>query len=122
MQFTNKSLSTDNLPYFSSKIIRVILLFFIIVFAAVIIGCNMLYFPNIQQGNSINSQEISKLKIGMDKAEVEDMLGFPILQQNSGDDELIYVYTFQPSHKKMGEKRLRLTFNHNKLAKILSQN
>jgi len=42
-------------------------------------GCNIVYTIDIQQGNYVTEDLVAKLRIGMTKAEVRQLLGTPLL-------------------------------------------
>src|SRR5437762_2574389 len=50
--------------------------------------------PPIQQGNIITTEMTQKLKIGMNKKQVTDIFGEPILTNPFDPEVWTYVYTF----------------------------
>lgn len=80
-------------------------------------GCHV-YQPNIQQGNIVTNDMISRLKIGMDQNQVNQSLGTPALEDIFNDNHWAYTYTFQRSGGKINKQRLDLYFSNGKLVKI----
>lgn len=76
------------------------------------------YKLDIQQGNTISSDMIAQLKLGMTKEHVSFLLGEPVLVDTFDDDYWSYIYTFQPGHGKLQEKRVFLQFKNNALTQI----
>lgn len=83
-------------------------------------GCGVFhaYRPDIQQGNVLNEKTVQQVRVGMDKLQVESLLGEPVLQNTFDQNQLLYVYNFIPNRGKLVKKRLILTFSKNKLVKI----
>ncbi|MEM9243702.1 MAG: outer membrane protein assembly factor BamE [Pseudomonadota bacterium] len=77
------------------------------------------YQPDTQQGNVIEQAMLSKLKVGMTKAQViKAMEGEAVLESNFTPNQMVYVYTFRPGKGKTTEKKLVLTFENDKLTSI----
>lgn len=77
-----------------------------------------LYKPNIQQGNLLTDDKISALTPGMNKDQVDYLLGNPVLTNIINTEETQYVYTFQSGKKPAIVKQLSLTFDHDRLLRI----
>ncbi len=73
---------------------------------------------DIQQGNVITLEEVSKLKLGMSEAQVRDVMGTPVLINIFTPNRMEYVYTFQPGHKKKKKKRVSCIFESGRLRDI----
>lgn len=95
---------------------RILLL--IIVLA--ITGCSKLrpYRVDVEQGNIIDRNDIVKLRTGLDKTQVEAILGDPLLNDVLDSNIWIYAYTKQINGGKIEKERLILEFKNNKLIKI----
>jgi len=98
---------------------------FILLCALSITSCSRLpvYRPPIQQGNVITQDTLSKVHLGMNRAQVENIMGTPVLRNLFEHDRMVYIYTFKPysvrpSGSKMSVKRVTLTFHKNRLIKI----
>lgn len=95
-------------------------LFGIILTIILLSGCNKLhpYCVTIQQGNIIDAGLRTKLHLGMSKAEVNALLGTPVLSDIFDKDLWIYAYTNQINCGKIEKQQLLLKFKHDKLATI----
>jgi outer membrane protein assembly factor BamE len=93
----------------------------IILFTLNLAGCTFpprLYKPDIRQGNCISEQMISQLKRGMTKAQVQEVLGTPVLNHCLNTDRWDYYYYFKPG---MGngptvEKHFTVFFKNDRVA------
>lgn len=83
-------------------------------------GCSHLrpYRVDIQQGNIIDATVAAKLHVGMDKNEVDSLLGAPIINNIFDKDTWIYAYTNQINGGKIEKKKLILEFKNNRLVQI----
>lgn len=86
-------------------------------------GCSHVgpYVPPIQQGNIVDQQEVKKLHLGMNKNEVIDILGTPVLVNALDNNYWSYVYTMQKNGGKIEKKQFNLRFEENKLTQINQQ-
>ena len=75
-----------------------------------------LYKPNIQQGNTLPADRVAQLKVGMNRDEVNYLLGTPVLVNILNPQETQYIYTFKTGKGKMTERKLILTFKGDVLA------
>lgn len=73
---------------------------------------------NIEQGNILTPQLVSKIHTGMTEAQVKEILGTPVLLNTFNDNRIDYVYTMKPGHGTMEEKYITLTFRKNRLENI----
>ncbi len=96
------------------KKIRTLLLLILVVGAT---SCTS-YKLEVQQGNSVPPEAVSQLKKGMSKAEVQSLLGTPLLQDNFKTNRWDYVFFISKAGKQRERKDLVLTFNGDRLAKI----
>ncbi|QLH42643.1 MAG: outer membrane protein assembly factor BamE [Coxiellaceae bacterium] len=84
----------------------------------ILTGCtNILkpYQPPIQQGNILTADMVQKIKPGLNKREVLNILGNPVLTDPFDENTWIYVYTLKPSHGKYQEKKLLITFRNGRV-------
>ena len=85
-------------------------------------GCT-LYRADIQQGNVIDKKELDKLKLGMNKQQVNFLLGTPLLHNAFQKDRWDYVYTLKTDNRQTEVKKyLSLTFKGDTLSKIDNTN
>jgi len=92
----------------------------IILTVVLLSGCSGLrpYRVDIQQGNIVDAAIRAKLRPGMDKNEVNALLGTPVLKDTFDADAWIYAYTNQINGGKIEKKKLILKFKNNKLVEI----
>jgi len=82
-------------------------------------GCMLRpYRVDVQQGNVLEQSAVNKLKIGMNKHEVEDLLGTPVLTDSRETDDWSYVYTNQINGGKITQQHIDLKFNKDRLIAI----
>lgn len=83
-------------------------------------GCSVLkpYQIDVQQGNSLDNHTVRAVKLGMTKAEVENLLGTPVLNNAFTDNCLTYTYTNQINGGNIEHKQLTLRLVDGKVAKI----
>jgi len=91
------------------KFISVIILF---IFSLELTGCIKPYVPNIQQGNIIEQNKVDRLKVGMSKEEVKEILGDPVLNNVFNRNCWVYAYTDQINGGKIKGRNLTICFNN----------
>jgi outer membrane protein assembly factor BamE len=84
------------------------------------VGCTYVkpYKVSIQQGNILDADKLAGLRVGMDKSEVESLLGAPILSNDLNHDRWDYVYNDQVNGETVASRRIELVFSNNKLVTI----
>jgi outer membrane protein assembly factor BamE len=94
---------------------RKMLILFSILFS--LSGCSYLHVHrmDIEQGNIITSDMVSRIHKGMTKSEVKDILGEPVLSNVFDPNRLDYVYTYKPGAGKSVEKYVTLIFSNDHL-------
>jgi len=91
-------------------------LLFISITCVAIQACH-LYKHDVRQGNYVTQAIVDQLQPGQSKAEVQRIMGTPILAPIFKLEQLQYDYYFKPGIKgKKEHKTLRLYFENNKLA------
>lgn len=73
---------------------------------------------DIQQGNSLKTENINKLSQGMTEKQVIYLLGTPVIRDTFHPDRWDYIYTFKHADAKTEQKRLTLFFTNGKLTTI----
>ena len=76
------------------------------------------YKIDIQQGNTIEPEKLEQLKIGMNKQQVQFLMGSPMLIDAFHPQRWEYVYSFKKGGAKMTRRRVTLTFDSGILSKI----
>ena len=83
-------------------------------------GCSLfqIHKLGVQQGNILTEQDTSRIHKGMSKAQVEDILGAPLLVNLFSPQRLEYVYTMQEGHGDMHVTRVSYLFVNGRLVEI----
>lgn len=86
-------------------------------------GCPSVPIPgvhkiDIQQGNVITQEMVSKLKPGMTKNQVKFVLGTPPITDAFHQDRWDYIYSLQQGGGERQQRRLTLFFDDDKLTRI----
>jgi len=95
---------------------RVIVGLFIV--TTLLLSSCSIYRLDVQQGNIITHPKLKKLKIGMTKQTVVQILGNPVLIDTFDNNHWHYVYTFRKGSGSMRTRRVFLHFVKGRLAKI----
>jgi outer membrane protein assembly factor BamE len=88
-------------------------------------GCSQvpwLYRVNVQQGNAINPDMIKQLRVGMNKNQVFEIMGSPILMDTFNDNRWTYVFTFKPGNGPLTQKHLIIYFRNDRVSRIVTKN
>jgi outer membrane protein assembly factor BamE len=76
------------------------------------------YKIDIQQGNVVTQEMLSKLKVGMTRAQVRFALGSPLVVDPFRTDRWDYVYSYQKQGKEAERRRVTVIFDEDKLVRI----
>lgn len=79
-------------------------------------GC--VHKMDIEQGNIITPEQVSKLHTGMTEAQVKAIMGVPVLTNTFTEQQMDYVYTYKAGYGPLNEKYVTLIFNHQRLQEI----
>ena len=80
-------------------------------------GCSI-YKIDVQQGNTLEAEKVAQLKTGMNKQQVQYLLGSAMLKDPFHPNRWDYVYTFTPGGGKMKKHHLTLHFENGQLVTI----
>ncbi|WP_144392831.1 outer membrane protein assembly factor BamE [Pleionea sediminis] len=81
-------------------------------------GCSI-YKMNIRQGNIIEQEDVSQLKKGMTKAQVQFLLGKPLVNDSFDDNTWYYLNRFKNGQTgKITQQKLTINFSDGKLIKV----
>jgi len=79
-------------------------------------GCGpFVYKIDVQQGNYVTQDVVAKLKPGMSKAEVRQLLGTPLLNDVFHADRWDYFYSNVKGGRSEDRKRLTILFREDKV-------
>ena len=82
-------------------------------------GCgSIVYRIDIQQGNLVAPETFAKLKTGMTKADVRQLLGTPLLSDAFHADRWDYYFRNEKRGRLVEQNRFTVYFESEKLAKI----
>jgi outer membrane protein assembly factor BamE len=88
----------------------------LVLLAALLAGCNLLYKPEVQQGNPLTPEMIAGLKPGLTKRQVRLLLGSPPVSDVFHPDRWEYVYSLGRAGEKVPPPpRLTLYFKNDAL-------
>ncbi|CAK9885669.1 MAG: Outer membrane protein assembly factor BamE [Candidatus Erwinia impunctatus] len=79
-------------------------------------GCSTLervvYRPDINQGNYLVANDVSKIHTGMTQQQVAYTLGTPMMKDPFGSNIWFYVFRQEPGHESVKQQTLTLTFSN----------
>lgn len=78
----------------------------------------LLYKIDIQQGNVIEQKMLDRLKLGMDKNQVQFIMGTPVLIDPFHNERWEYIYSFQEGGGVREQRHITLHFEEDKLSHI----
>uniref|UniRef100_UPI0021473CD8 outer membrane protein assembly factor BamE n=1 Tax=Endozoicomonas sp. SESOKO1 TaxID=2828742 RepID=UPI0021473CD8 len=86
-------------------------------------GSKLISFPgaykiDIQQGNVITRGMVDQLRPGMTRAQVQYVMGTPLLEDTFNSNRWDYVYSQQPGGKSREQKTVTLFFENDQLNSI----
>jgi len=73
---------------------------------------------DVRQGNELDTKQLSKLKVGMNKKQVAFLMGNPLLTDPFHKNRWDYVHTIRQGTGKTKRKLLTLYFDDVKLIRI----
>ncbi len=79
-------------------------------------GCGIVYTIDIQQGNYVTEDLVAKMKTGMTKAEVRNLLGTPLLIDTFHQNRWEYYFSSVKAGKPDKPSRLTILFENEKVA------
>ncbi len=78
----------------------------------------VIYRVNVQQGNLISQDMLSRLEYGMSKEKILQIMGHPVLRDPFHRDDWYYVYTHRDGWKIGEQRNIVLRFRDNRLLKV----
>ena len=73
---------------------------------------------DVQQGNALDQENVSRLKLGLNRSQVRFLLGTPLVVDPFRTDRWDYVYVFYKAGKLAEQKRITLFFDGDTLTRI----
>lgn len=77
-----------------------------------------IHHPDIQQGNVLETENIDKLKVGMDKSQVRFLMGTPVIQDPFHDNRWDYIYSYEIFEQETKRGRLSIIFEGDTISRI----
>lgn len=115
----------ENLSKVETMKKTIITLLSISAIALMLNGCSQsrwLYRVNIQQGNVVTGEYVHKLRKGMTKEAVADLLGPPVLMDPFNDNRWSYIYTYKPGRGKYIDRHLNIYFRNDRVVNTTVRN
>ena len=84
----------------------------------VLLSSCSIYRADLQQGNLISQEDVAMLRVGMDKREVQKILGTPLVRHAFTRDRWDYFYSLKQNGKLVKQTNLTLLFKKSRLTKI----
>ncbi len=90
-------------------------------FAAVLLlsACTM-HRIDIQQGNIITPEMLQEIKVGMNREQVQRLMGTPLIIDAFNNDRWIYLYSMQSTKKPPERRHVIIEFKDDKVARFTS--
>lgn len=85
-------------------------------------SCFLVHKNDIEQGNIITPEMVSRLHPGMTEMEVRNVMGNAVLVNIFSPDRIDYVYTMQKGHQHRSTKRVSCIFYNGRLKEVLVSN
>ncbi len=82
-------------------------------------ACGIVYKIDVQQGNYVTQDVVAKLKKGMTKAEVKQLLGTPLLTDVFHSNRWDYYFSNVKGGKAEDRTRLSVFFDDDKLVAVM---
>ena len=87
----------------------------ILLLSACLAGCGLVYKIDVQQGNYLTQDAAARLKVGMSKAEVRQVLGTPLLSDAFHANRWDYYFSNVQGGKREDGKRFTVLFENEKV-------
>jgi outer membrane protein assembly factor BamE len=76
------------------------------------------YKVTVQQGNVISEEALRQVKVGMNKAEVQKIMGTPLHVDAFNPDAWDYLYRLPKPYEPLEERIVSLYFNNDRLVRM----
>jgi outer membrane protein assembly factor BamE len=83
-----------------------------------VLGLVSPYRIDIQQGNVVTQEQLARVKPGMNRLQVRDVLGTPLLSDAFHTDRWDYIFTLRQAGRPLQRRNVVLTFNGDILKNI----
>jgi outer membrane protein assembly factor BamE len=84
-------------------------------------GCSLFrtHKLDIEQGNIITQENVSRLHLGMTQDQVKGVMGNPVLVNIFTPNRIDFIYSFQPGYGRLTVQRITCIFQQGRLREIL---
>ncbi len=89
-----------------------------IIFVGISLSACTIYRIDVQQGNLLDQDAVEKLKVGMNRQQVQFILGSAIIKDPFHPDRWDYVHTYRPGNGEMVLRTITVIFKENKMVKF----
>jgi len=96
---------------------NILILISFLTLTATLTACSV-YRIDVQQGNAIDDEKLSQLKPGMNKTQVQYLMGSAMLVDPFHPQRWEYIYSIRKGGEDMKRKRITLIFKEGVLATI----
>jgi outer membrane protein assembly factor BamE len=79
-------------------------------------GIHLVHKIDVQQGNVITQDEVNLLEPGMNRRQVQFIMGSPMIADVFHQDRWDYIYRMQPGYGEVVEERITLYFKDDELS------
>jgi len=93
-------------------------IFALVFTCSLLLGCGAVYKIDVQQGNFLTQDAVDKLKNGMSKAEVRQVLGTPLLVDAFHANRWDYYFSNKERFKAEENKRFSVFFENDKVVRF----
>lgn len=96
---------------------------FLVLLAALLASCSYIpgitpYKIDVQQGNVVTQEMVSKLRPGLTKSQVQFILGTPLIRDPFHPERWDYVYVLEKQGKLKEQRKFTVVFDDDKLARV----
>ncbi|HET7402604.1 MAG TPA: outer membrane protein assembly factor BamE [Usitatibacter sp.] len=92
--------------------------FAVVLCSLALAGCNLVYKIDVQQGNYVTEDVVARVKTGMTKAEVRQILGTPLVADIFHANRWDYYFSSVKNHKAENRTLLSVFFESDKVVAV----
>ena len=92
--------------------------FAVVLCSLALAGCNLIYKIDVQQGNYVTEDVVARVKTGMTKAEVRQILGTPLVADIFHGNRWDYYFSSVKNHKAENRTLLSVFFENDKVVAV----
>ena len=77
---------------------------------------------DVQQGNALDAEMVSKLQLGMTKEQVQYVLGSPLINDAFHPERWDYIFLYTPGYGEQERRQLTVIFDRDEVIEIAKDN